>query len=136
MILVHREQTLGDGLVTDGIGQHRNEEGCALIEDGVHREEVGLLGGEVVEPGHQFSGPAHGEEHRRDDHHGDRHQRHQLGEVRQHRGAEARPQRVQQHPDTGDDDAGLERQRRQHRYQRPGGGEVDHQADDAAQQVR
>src|SRR5690554_2622548 len=135
VVLVHREEALGDGLVADGVGQHGHEEGGALVEDGVRGEEVGLLRRQVVEAGDQLGRAAHGEEHRGNDHDGNGHERHQLGEIGQHRGAEAGPQGIEQHADAGDDHPGLEGERREHRDQRTGGGEVDHQADHAAQHV-
>ena len=135
MIFIDREQALGNRLIADGIRQHGHEEGRPLIEDGISREEVGLLRRDMLEPFHQLRRAPHGKEHGRNDDDGDGHQCHQLGEIRQYRGAEARPERIAEHPDPRQDDACLEGQRRQHRDKRTGGREVDHQADDAAQHV-
>jgi len=104
-VFAHGEQMLGDGLVADGVGQDGGDIGRPLVQEGIGREEAGLLRRQVGCALDEDTGPAHSEEDGRNDHdHGAQHGA-DLNEVGQHRGPEPRPQRIQQHAPGDDDDA-------------------------------
>ncbi|EKB47203.1 hypothetical protein B879_04202 [Cecembia lonarensis LW9] len=95
-VLTHGEESLGDRLVADGVGQDGSNVRGTLVHKRFGREEVALLRGEVGGAGFKESRSAGGnEDHRKDDCHGTEH-RHYLGKVGEYRGPEAGPQSVEQ----------------------------------------
>ena len=61
-VLAHGEEALCDGLIADRVGQHRHEEGRALLQDRLGREEVRLLRGHLGQALLQDIGAAEAEQ--------------------------------------------------------------------------